>query len=42
VPGEEVLEYIDDDGRVVARYHLFKEECRRASERHPEARMRYT
>jgi hypothetical protein len=42
VPGEEVLEYLDDDGQVVSRYHFFKEECRRAGERSPEARMRYT
>lgn len=41
VPGEEVLEYLDDDGRVVARYHAFREECRRASERHPKTELLY-
>ncbi len=42
LPGEEVIEYVDDNGNVVARYHWHSDECRRASERHPDARMRYT
>lgn len=36
VPGETVLEYVESDGRVVARYHAYADECSRAMERHPE------
>lgn len=41
VPGEEVLEHVDDDGRVVARRHAFAEECHRASRRHPDTELLY-
>jgi hypothetical protein len=42
IPGEEIFEYLDDNGQVVSRYHAYAEECRRAAERDPAARMRYT
>lgn len=35
MPGEEILEYVDDDDQVIVRYHYFDEECRRAAERAP-------
>jgi hypothetical protein len=41
VTGEEVLEYFDDADRVIARYHAFPEECRRATERHPDTELLY-
>jgi len=41
VPGEEVVEYLDDAGKIVARYHAFAEECRRASERAPDTELLY-
>ena len=32
VPGEEIIDYLDPDGTLVARYHYHPEECRTAAQ----------